>query len=78
MSLAAIGYHFGSKEQLITEALTDALDTAIGDSMGELIREGQPPAHRRVRAPLERHARRLRGQPRRAAREPREHAAHRA
>ena len=40
VSLAAIGYHFGSKEQLITEALIDALDTAIGDSMGELIREG--------------------------------------
>ncbi|GAA1956207.1 TetR/AcrR family transcriptional regulator [Agromyces allii] len=40
VSLAAIGYHFGSKEQLITEALLDALGTAIGDGMGELIREG--------------------------------------
>jgi AcrR family transcriptional regulator len=40
VSLAAIGYHFGSKEQLITEALIDTLDTSIGDSMGELIREG--------------------------------------
>ena len=40
VSLAAIGYHFGSKEQLITEALIDALDTGIGDGMSELIREG--------------------------------------
>lgn len=40
VSLAAIGYHFGSKEQLLTEALNDALGSAIGDGMGELIREG--------------------------------------
>ncbi|MBF6300142.1 TetR/AcrR family transcriptional regulator [Nocardia amamiensis] len=40
VSLAAIGYHFGSKEQLITEALTDGLGTAIGDSMEALIRQG--------------------------------------
>lgn len=40
VSLAAIGYHFGSKERLLTEALTDALGTAIGDGMGDLIREG--------------------------------------
>jgi AcrR family transcriptional regulator len=40
VSLAAIGYHFGSKERLLTEALTDALGTGIGDGMGELIREG--------------------------------------
>jgi AcrR family transcriptional regulator len=40
VSLAAIGYHFGSKERLLTEALTDALGTAIGDGMGELIRDG--------------------------------------
>lgn len=40
VSLAAIGYHFGSKEQLITEALIDALGTGIGDGMDELIREG--------------------------------------
>lgn len=39
VSLAAIGYHFGSKEQLITEALADALGTAIGDSMESLIRD---------------------------------------
>lgn len=41
VSLAAIGYHFGSKDQLITEALIDALGTAIGDGMGGLIREGE-------------------------------------
>jgi AcrR family transcriptional regulator len=40
VSLAAIGYHFGSKERLITEALTEAVGTAIGDGMSELIREG--------------------------------------
>ncbi|ASF07670.1 putative TetR family transcriptional regulator [Nocardia brasiliensis NBRC 14402] len=39
VSLAAIGYHFGSKEQLITEALADALGTAIGDNMESMIRE---------------------------------------
>jgi len=40
VSLAAIGYHFGSKERLLTEALTDAVGTGIGDGMTELIREG--------------------------------------
>lgn len=40
VSLAAIGYHFGSKEQLLTEALNDALGSAIGDGMGALIRQG--------------------------------------
>ncbi|WP_378742340.1 TetR family transcriptional regulator [Nocardia brasiliensis] len=39
VSLAAIGYHFGSKEQLITEALADALGNAIGDSMEAMIRD---------------------------------------
>jgi AcrR family transcriptional regulator len=44
VSLAAIGYHFGSKERLITEALAEALGTGIGDSMDALIREssGKP------------------------------------
>lgn len=37
VSLAAIGYHFGSKERLITEALTEALGSDIGDSMEALI-----------------------------------------
>ncbi|MFC3965527.1 TetR family transcriptional regulator [Nocardia jiangsuensis] len=40
VSLAAIGYHFGSKEQLITEAISDTLGTAIGDAMEDRIREG--------------------------------------
>lgn len=40
VSLAAIGYHFGSKEQLVTEALNSALGSAIGDGMGALIRNG--------------------------------------
>lgn len=45
VSLAAIGYHFGSKDRLITEALTDALGSAIGDAMEDLIAEGagEPP-----------------------------------
>ncbi|GGK34722.1 TetR family transcriptional regulator [Nocardia camponoti] len=40
VSLAAIGYHFGSKERLVTEALADALGNAIGDAMESLIRDG--------------------------------------
>lgn len=39
VSLAAIGYHFGSKEQLITEALTESLGSGIGDRMEAVIRE---------------------------------------
>ena len=39
VSLAAIGYHFGSKEQLITEALTEALGTGIGDRMDAVLHE---------------------------------------
>jgi AcrR family transcriptional regulator len=44
VSLAAIGYHFGSKDQLITEALLEALGTGIGDGMEALIRDsaGKP------------------------------------
>ncbi|GAA4478001.1 helix-turn-helix domain-containing protein [Microbacterium panaciterrae] len=41
VSLAAIGYHFGSKEQLVTEALLDTLGTGIGDGMGSAIREAK-------------------------------------
>ncbi|MFD4430597.1 TetR family transcriptional regulator [Nocardia sp. NPDC058497] len=40
VSLAAIGYHFGSKERLVTEALSEALGNSIGDAMEELIDEG--------------------------------------
>ncbi|UOQ90818.1 TetR family transcriptional regulator [Agromyces endophyticus] len=39
VSLAAIGYHFGSKDQLITEALTESLGSGIGDRIDEVIRE---------------------------------------
>ncbi len=39
VSLAAIGYHFGSKEQLLTEALTDAVGEGIGDALEARIRE---------------------------------------
>lgn len=38
VSLAAIGYHFGSKDQLITEALTEALGVGIGDDLEALMR----------------------------------------
>jgi len=37
VSLAAIGYHFGSKEQLITEALTQSLGSGLGDEMEEVV-----------------------------------------
>ncbi|MFD3507959.1 TetR/AcrR family transcriptional regulator [Nocardia sp. NPDC058666] len=40
VSLAAIGYHFGSKDRLVTEALSEALGNSIGDAMDELIAEG--------------------------------------
>ena len=39
VSLAAIGYHFGSKERLITEALTQSLGTGIGDAMESIVGE---------------------------------------
>lgn len=39
VSLAAIGYHFGSKEQLITEALMASLGDGIGDSMEAVVGE---------------------------------------
>ena len=39
VSLAAIGYHFGSKDQLITEALTEGLGVDIGDAMEALMRK---------------------------------------
>jgi AcrR family transcriptional regulator len=38
VSLAAIGYHFGSKDRLITEALTQAVGDAIGDGMEDVMR----------------------------------------
>jgi len=39
VSLAAIGYHFGSKEQLITEALMQSLGSGIGDAMETVVAE---------------------------------------
>lgn len=41
VSLAAIGYHFGSKDHLVTEALVDALGTGIGDDVEKVVLEGQ-------------------------------------
>ncbi|WP_405162752.1 TetR/AcrR family transcriptional regulator [Nocardia sp. NBC_01499] len=40
VSLAAIGYHFGSKDRLITEAIAESLGTEIGDGMEDAIRTG--------------------------------------
>ncbi|MFE3442015.1 TetR/AcrR family transcriptional regulator [Nocardia sp. NPDC059180] len=37
VSLAAIGYHFGSKERLLTEALTSESGREIGDALDERI-----------------------------------------
>ncbi|WP_143860786.1 TetR/AcrR family transcriptional regulator, partial [Nocardia cerradoensis] len=39
VSLAAIGYHFGSKDQLVTEAITVGVGTQIGDDMEAAIRD---------------------------------------
>ncbi|WP_067537298.1 TetR/AcrR family transcriptional regulator [Nocardia crassostreae] len=38
VSLAAIGYHFGSKDRLVTEAVTTGLGSMIGDDMDAAIR----------------------------------------
>lgn len=39
VSLAAIGYHFGSKDRLVTEALTEGVGSGIGDRMESAIRD---------------------------------------
>ncbi|MBF6137463.1 TetR family transcriptional regulator [Nocardia otitidiscaviarum] len=39
VSLAAIGYHFGSKDQLVTEALLTAMGGGVGDDFEQAIRE---------------------------------------
>lgn len=46
VSLAAIGYHFGSKDRLLTEAFTDETGRVIGDELERRIRAtaGQSPA----------------------------------
>ncbi|WP_410877187.1 TetR/AcrR family transcriptional regulator [Nocardia sp. A7] len=40
VSLAAIGYHFGSKDRLVTEALSEALGNSMGQAMDDLIAAG--------------------------------------
>ncbi|HEY9308977.1 MAG TPA: TetR family transcriptional regulator [Microbacterium sp.] len=39
VSLAAIGYHFGSKDELISAALTESLGSGIGDAMEAIVEE---------------------------------------
>jgi AcrR family transcriptional regulator len=39
VSLAAIGYHFGSKDRLLTEALTEAVGSAMGDGLEAMVRD---------------------------------------
>jgi AcrR family transcriptional regulator len=39
VSLAAIGYHFGSKDRLIAEAITESMGSEIGDGMDEVLRQ---------------------------------------
>ncbi|WP_067693424.1 TetR/AcrR family transcriptional regulator [Nocardia jejuensis] len=39
VSLAAIGYHFGSKDLLVMEALTEGVGTEIGDHMDRAIKD---------------------------------------
>jgi AcrR family transcriptional regulator len=76
VSLAAIGYHFGSKEQLITEALMASLGDGIGDGHGGgRARDRRAAAPRRIRRALEPDARGVRGESRATARESREHGA---
>lgn len=38
VSLASIGYHFGSKERLLTEAFTEATGHMMGDELAERMR----------------------------------------
>lgn len=39
VSLAAIGYHFGSKDMLVMQALTEGVGTDIGDKMDAAIKD---------------------------------------
>jgi AcrR family transcriptional regulator len=39
VSLAAIGYHFGSKDELVSAALTESLGSGIGDEMEAVVDE---------------------------------------
>ncbi|WP_194836721.1 TetR/AcrR family transcriptional regulator [Nocardia sp. XZ_19_369] len=40
VSLAAIGYHFGSKDRLVTEAIAESVGGGVGDGMEAAIRAG--------------------------------------
>ncbi|WP_067568743.1 TetR/AcrR family transcriptional regulator [Nocardia acidivorans] len=39
VSLAAIGYHFGSKDHLVMQALTEGVGTEIGDAIEQAIKD---------------------------------------
>ncbi|WP_280361354.1 TetR family transcriptional regulator [Nocardia wallacei] len=39
VSLAAIGYHFGSKDRLVSEAITESIGTDLGDGIEAAIRD---------------------------------------
>ncbi len=39
VSLAAIGYHFGTKDRLISEAIAETVGSKIGDGMEDAIRD---------------------------------------
>ncbi|MBF6170879.1 TetR family transcriptional regulator [Nocardia blacklockiae] len=39
VSLAAIGYHFGSKDRLVSEAITESIGSEIGDGMEAAMRD---------------------------------------
>ncbi|WP_330180565.1 TetR/AcrR family transcriptional regulator [Nocardia sp. NBC_01503] len=40
VSLAAIGYHFGSKDHLVMQALTEGVGTELGDEIDAAIKDG--------------------------------------
>ncbi|MRH92598.1 TetR family transcriptional regulator [Nocardia sp. SYP-A9097] len=40
VSLAAIGYHFGSKDRLVMQALTEGVGTELGDEIDAAIKDG--------------------------------------
>jgi AcrR family transcriptional regulator len=49
VSMAAIGYHFGSREELLTAALIEALDEWGTQAMGAVLARAQPgPISRRA------------------------------
>jgi AcrR family transcriptional regulator len=48
VSMAAIGYHFGSREELLTAALVEALDEWGTKSLGAVLASGKTPMSRRA------------------------------